>query len=242
MLGRTLDPQLLPKITSLPPENIAAALHSAFKLNLLGKDTVDGRQFRFRSAVMHEAVIQAIPSWQAATMHSRVADVLSAVEPPAPAQTRVKHLLAAGRSFEAAPLCLLAAEDASRAGAFTEAAALYKSALPSVGDLTERGELLCERGRMLLASGGVIDAASALDEGVRLLQQSESTSIPYHLVTLGDVHRHTGDRGSALHAYQLGLRCLEGESPTPELAMLHARLAMWHNADLDCETGLTFAE
>ena len=47
-----------------------------------------------------------------------------------------------------------AAQMAARAGAFAEAATLYEHALAGVADPVERGWLLYERGRMLVASGG----------------------------------------------------------------------------------------
>lgn len=242
VLGSAFDPQLLSELTELPAKVVSAALKAATAAQLVECDATDLSRLRFRHILTHEAVRDAVPSWEATNLHSRAADVLAAATSPAPIIDRARHLLAAGREAEAAPLCAQAAGMSARAGAFAEAAMLYERALSSDVDPAERGRLLCEQGRMLLASGDPAAAIAPLQEGVDLLEPAAHTSTAKLLMVLGSVHLALGQQLAALDAFERAQVVLETAPPGPDLALVYARLAMWHNCNLDGETGLALAD
>ncbi|CAM3150566.1 hypothetical protein BST27_07020 [Mycobacterium intermedium] len=242
VLGSTFDPCALPEVTELPAKVVSAALKAAITAQLVERDTTERIRLRFRHLLTHEAIRDAVPSWEATYLHSRIADALAGSTPPAPVIDRARHLLAAGRGADAASLCAQAAEMTARAGAFAEAAMLYERALISVVDPVERGHLLCERGRMLLASGNAAAAIAPLREGVDLLEPAVHAPAARLLVVLGSVHLALGEPHAALDAFERARLILESAPPGPDLALLYARLAMWHNYNLECEAGLAFAD
>ena len=202
VLGSTFDPGLLSELTELPAEVVAAALSAATRAQLVESDMAQRGRLRFHHALAHEAVRDAVPVWEATTLHSRAADALAAAVPPAPVIERGRHLLAAGRASDAAPLCAQAAEMTSRAGAFAEAATLYDHALVNVFDPVERGNLLCERSRMLLASGDPAAAIAPLQEGVELLEEAGQSLTAKLLIVLGSVQLALGEHQAALDAFE----------------------------------------
>lgn len=242
VLGNTFDPGLLSELTGLRASVVWAALTAATRARLVESDPAHRGRVRFRHALTHEAVRDAVPVWEATTLHSRAADALAAAVPPAPVIERSRHLLAAGRAADAAPLCAQAAEMNSRAGAFAEAAALYDHALVNVDNPVERGNLLCERSRMLLASGDPAAAIAPLEEGVELLEGAGNGLAAKLLIVLGSVQLALGQQQGALDAFERARLILETALPGPDLALLYARLAMWHDSNLEGEAGLACAD
>lgn len=241
VLGRRFDPAVLPELTGLPADAVSAALQAAADARLLESD-MSNRCLRFHSPLTHEAVYRAVPVWEAVDLHNRVADVISRTVPPAPAIERARHLLAANRTADAAPLCAEAAQMASRAGAFAEAATLYEHALVGITDPVERGRLLGGRGHMLMASGAPAAAIAPLQEGVALLGAAADAATPKFLTVLGGTYWLVGNHNSSFGPYEEARVLLEKLPPGPDLAVVYARLAMWHLAKLDCEVGLAWAE
>lgn len=242
VLGRVFDPRVLPELTGQPAQTVSAALHAAVNAQLLDTDTSDRRRLCFHHPLIHEAVYKAIAVWEATDLHARAADVLSRTVPPAPVIDRARHLLAAGSTSDAAPLCADAAQMAARSGAFAEAAALYEHALAGVDDPVERGELLYELGRMLSASGRPVTAVVPLKESVRLLQRAEHPSTPKVMLALGASHWFAGAHRASFEAFDAARVLLEGMPPSSDLASAYARVAMWHNSILDCKVGLDYAD
>ncbi|MCQ4365586.1 ATP-binding protein [Mycobacterium gordonae] len=242
VLGSTFDPGLLSGLTGLRPQVVWAALREATRARLVETDPAHRGRLRFRHALTYEAVRAAVPVWEATALHSRAADALAATIPPAPVIERSRHLLAAGRAADAAPLCAQAAELTSRTGAFAEAATLYDHALVNVVDPVERGNLLCERGRMLLASGDPAAAIAPLQEGVELLGEAENALMAKLLIVLGSVQLALGEHQAALDVFERARLLLETSLPGPDLALLYARLAMWHDSNLEGAAGLACAD
>ncbi|OBJ88472.1 hypothetical protein A9W97_15565 [Mycobacterium gordonae] len=242
VLGSTFDPGLLAELTGLRGPVVWAALTAATRARLVESDPVHRGRLRFRHALTYEAVRNAVPVWEATTLHSRAADALAAAVPPAPVIERGRHLLAAGRAADAAPLCAEAAEMTSRAGAFAEAATLYDHALVNVVNPVERSNLLCERSRMLLASGDPAAAIAPLQEGVELLGEAGNALTAKLLIVLGSVQLALGEHQAALDAFERARLILENALPGPDLALLYARLAMWHDSNLEGAAGLACAD
>lgn len=242
VLGRAFDPGLLPELTELPAHTVSAALHASVNAQLLGTDSSDRGRLSFQHPLIHEAIYKATAVWEATELHARAADVLSRMTPLASVIDRARHLLAAGRTSDAAPLCADAAQMAARSGAFAEAAVLYEHALAGVADPVERGELLYEQGRMLSASGRPVTAVVPLEESVELLGRAAHPSTPKAMLALGASHWFAGDHRASYDSFEAARVLLEEMPPSSDLASAYARVAMWHNSILDCKVGLEFAD
>src|SRR5258708_36602210 len=79
------------------------------------------------------------------------------------------HLLAAGRYDDAVPMCVAAAEDATRARAYRDAADLLERAAPHVRARVERGRLLCRAGEAYWTNTEPQAARRPLEEGIARL-------------------------------------------------------------------------
>ena len=240
ILGPRFDPRVLPELTGLPAGAVSAGLDAAATAQLLERDPANSGRLRFRHALTHEAICQAVTEWEAAGLHSRAADVLSCTD--SPATERVRHLLAAGRTAEAAPLCAEAARIAEGASAFAEAAALYEHALAGVDDPVERARLLHEQGRMEAAGGSPAAAVAPLREAIALAEDVAPAATPRFLATLANALWFAGEHQASFEAYQRARGRLEKVPPSPDLALVYAWLASWYLSDLGCAEALDLAD
>jgi len=134
-------------------------LDQALKAGLLVEDT---HGYRFRHALIREALVASLPQHRRAQAHRRAAERLAAfgVHPARVAY----HLLAAGVPAEAVPWLERAAAAATALGAYRDAARYVQDALPHA-DGPARSRLL-ERRADLLSAVGDPAAAAAYREAI----------------------------------------------------------------------------
>jgi DNA-binding SARP family transcriptional activator/tetratricopeptide (TPR) repeat protein len=128
-------------------EQAFALLDQALQAGLLVEDT---HGYRFRHALIREALVASLPQHRRAQAHRKAAERLAAfgVHP-----TRVAyHLLAAGAPAEAVPWLERAASAATALGAYRDAAKYVQDALPHA-DGEARSRLLEHRADLLSAVG-----------------------------------------------------------------------------------------
>src|SRR6185312_11136271 len=99
------------------------AIEACVTFQLLEEDPATYGRYQFRHALTREAVYEDMVVPRRQQLHSRVADALSK-RPDRKAVDLAHHLLLAGRFDEAVEMCIAAAEDASAARAYRDAAAL----------------------------------------------------------------------------------------------------------------------
>src|SRR4029077_3802926 len=117
------------------------ALDELVRDQLLEADVETRGSFRFRHALIQEAVYDQILSPHRDELHLRVAGVLRANH--APAVEVGSHLLRGGRIDEAVPVLLVAAEEAMTNFAARTAVEVYMRVLPHISDPALRGRVLC---------------------------------------------------------------------------------------------------
>ena len=154
-----------------------------------------------------------------------------------------RHLLGSGRTKEAADACLRAAEEAERAVAFSEAAALLERVLPHVTDQREHALLLARMGRLRWLNG---EPAAAEQLLVEAIEQFEGLGLSVEAararVRLGRCRWELDRPDEALRDFEHARRVLDDEGPSPDLALAYLRIAGIHAFQLDYERCRVAAE
>ena len=147
VLGMTFDTDDFVAIAGLPEAEAFAHLDAALES---GAVEYADATYRFRHAIVRDALLRGIPPHRLRTIHREIADrLVGANESPA----RIgHHLLEAGDEESAVPHLLRAAETEATVGAYRDALRLVERALPfALG--AERTRLLQLRADLLLATG-----------------------------------------------------------------------------------------
>ena len=120
--------------------------------------------FRFRHALIQEAVYDQILSPHRDELHLRVAGVLR--EAHASEVEVGSHLLRGGRIDDAVPVLLVAAEEAMTNFAAMTAVEVYQRVLPHINDPALRARVLCRLGESLWRSSQPSAAERCLREAI----------------------------------------------------------------------------
>jgi len=136
------------------------------------------------------------------------------------------HLLAAGRYDDAVPMCVAAAEDATRARAYRDAADLLERAAPHVRDPIERGRLLCRAGEAYWNNTEPEAARRLLEEGIASLEAAGlSLEAAGYRVLLGRSYWELLRSDLAREQFELARDVLEPAGPSEALAIAYIRLS-----------------
>jgi DNA-binding SARP family transcriptional activator/tetratricopeptide (TPR) repeat protein len=153
VLGATVDPLALSALLDLTPAASLELCETALEARLL---VISGRDYEFANDLIREVLYASTPEPARLAYHRRAADLLTA-QP----ESLARHAAAAGDWPRAARAWLLAAEDAMRRYAATDAATLAtqaQDAAERAGDGEVAARALLIRGRAHEAVG-VLDAA-----------------------------------------------------------------------------------
>ncbi|HXL77173.1 MAG TPA: hypothetical protein VN985_00845 [Candidatus Eisenbacteria bacterium] len=129
VIGRAADIKTLIGVTGMDEATVYAALETCVTYQLLEEDERTSGKYQFRHALTREAVYEDMIVPRRQQLHARVAEFLAS-RPDGAAVDMAHHLLAAGRYDDAVPMCVAAAEDATRARAYRDAADLLERAAP----------------------------------------------------------------------------------------------------------------
>jgi predicted ATPase len=224
VLGRSFDYPLLATISGHEGHDVQAALRVCVLQQLVEEDPDADGHYRFRHSLTRESVYEDMLVPQRQDLHAAAADALRG-RPDTPAVELCRHLLAARREEEAAPLGLAAAEQAVRAHAYQDAARLYERILPLVGEET-RPELLCRMGVAYLLCGDAARAERHLAEGVAKLDaRGQRRVAASYRLSLGRCQWERHRPQQAVAEYEAARAVLEPEGPSEDLALAHVRLA-----------------
>jgi DNA-binding SARP family transcriptional activator len=185
VLGTTVDPLTVGALLDLPPATAVDLCEQALRSRLLA---VSGRDYDFANDLIREVLYATTPEPSRLAYHRRAADLL--IGQP---ESLARHAAAADELPRAARAWLLAAENAIRRYAISDAIALATQALDAAvgageGELEARA--LVFRGRAREAAGAQAEAYADLTAGARR-------------------SRETGDRRLEM----LALRQLGGDVP-----------------------------
>ena len=134
VMGRQFDPILLAAVSDASRSELISGLRQAVETRIL-IPADDGRQYRFRHALLREAVYDELSPVERIEAHRRIAQALTDhpemrdVSPTVAIAERARHWLAARSEPEAFATLLEAARSAATATAWAEAHAAYEAAL-----------------------------------------------------------------------------------------------------------------
>jgi len=224
VLGKSFDFALLVGVAERPAGAVLQAMETCVAERFLETDVQRDNGYRFRHALIREAIYTEMIISRRRLLHSRAADVIRESPAEAPAEL-AEQLIAAGRVEEAGPACAAAAEDAIRRFAPREACDLFERAAGNTRDPHERGRLLCRLGEAWHQTIDVAAAERYLDEGVALLEScGDSLTAAHHRLRLGRCCWDRGDHERARHHYEQACAVLESAGPSEDLATAYASL------------------
>jgi tetratricopeptide (TPR) repeat protein len=225
VIGRSFDLAILAGATGADEGKVLSALETCVTFQLLEEDDRASGRYRFRHALTREAVYEDLIGPRRQQLHGRVADVLES-RPDRAAVDLANHLLMAGRYEQAVGICIQAAEDALRAHAYRDGAALFERAAPHVQDPAERGRLLCRAGDAYWNNAESGAARRVLEEGIALLEgagfEVEAAS---HRLTLGRCMWELQRSDLAREQFDHAREVLEKAGPSEALAIAYIRLS-----------------
>jgi hypothetical protein len=224
VLGRSFSYDVLAAITDLSSAAVRAALDDLVKLQMLESDTDARGHFRFRHALIQEAVYDQILSPHRDELHLRVADVLRSAQ--ASAVEVGNHLLRGGRVDDAVPVLLVAAQEAMTNFAALTAVEVYTRVLPHITDRALRAQVLCRLGESLWRSSQPSAAERRLREAIAALAGSDDAALSARCRYLLGGTLHDQGRGVEEEAeYEAALAMLAPLDPGEDLATVYLRLS-----------------
>jgi class 3 adenylate cyclase/tetratricopeptide (TPR) repeat protein len=241
VIGRSFDLAMLADVTAIDQAAVLSGLETCVTFQLLEEDAAHYGRYQFRHALTREAIYEDMVVPRRQQLHSRVADVLGARPDRAPVDM-AHHLMLAGRFDEAVVMCMAAAEDAVKARAYQDAAALLERAAPHVKDQAERGRLLCRAGDAYwnntepAAAKGLLDQGIADLEGAGLMIEAADQR-----VLLGRCYWELQRSDLAREQYERARDVLETAGPSEALAVAYIRLSGLAAFDRSGDLGLADA-
>jgi class 3 adenylate cyclase/tetratricopeptide (TPR) repeat protein len=240
VLGQSFDTSLLTAASGQAGEVVEEALHAAEQQQIL--EEASGGRYRFRHALTREVIYEDLPAPKRERLHLRAAEVLRG-RPGFATVDVVRHLMAGNAFTEALPLCLQAANEANRIGAYEEAIDLFRRALPHVTEPRARAEVLCELGTACGRTGEIGSAVDYLVEGIAVFERLGDPIIAArHRIELGRARGLQSQSSREREEVELAAKTLEQAGPSEALARAYMRLAAVHSFNYEYEQGLAMAE
>jgi DNA-binding CsgD family transcriptional regulator/tetratricopeptide (TPR) repeat protein len=252
--GHDVSHPLLRATAALPERDVRESLRRAVEHGVLVADQATGN-FRFRHALLAEAIYATILPGEREELHAKLADQLARSGAASPAEL-APHWAAAGRSSEALAASVDAARQAEAVFGLAEAHAHLERALalwPAVPDAPELAGLdlaeLCA-GTAELASqvGAATRAAELAQRAIDLVGAEDPHRAALLHVRLGEYLHETGSTNALLAAFERAVELVPAEPPSPERAYSLGSLAgglmvAWRHAESlpICEQALALA-
>jgi DNA-binding NarL/FixJ family response regulator len=222
--GRDVGYPLLHATAALPEEQVRESLRLAVEHGVLVADQTTGT-FRFRHALLAEAVYATILPGEREELHARLADELARSGAASPAEL-APHWAAAGRSAEALAASIAAARQAEAVFGLAEAHAHLERALalwPDVPDAAELAGLdlaaLCSWAAELAGETGAAPRAVELTRrAIELVAAADPHRASLLHVRLGEDLHASGRTDAAVAALQRAVELVPAEPPSPERA------------------------
>lgn len=233
VLGRSFDFPALLHMTSQPDESLIEMLDTFSEMQLIEEDQRRDDGYRFRHILIRDAIYNDILVSRRRLMHARAAEAIRATRPEDPSEL-AHHLIAAGRTEEAARACVDAAEAALRRLAPRDAMELFAQALAHSDDAGDQARLRCSLGEAAFQAGDIPAAQEHLELGVTALEDLGDTgTAAHHRLTLGRCFWLRSDYAEAERQYEMARGGLEDAGPSEDLALAYIRLSGLHAADFD---------
>ena len=230
-VGRNAGYPLLCAAAGLRERDVRDSLRRAVDHGVLVAEQATN-SFRFRHALLAEAIYSTILPGEREELHARLADELARSAAAGPAEL-APHWAAAGRSTEALSASVEAAREATAIFGLAEALSHLERALALWATVPEAAELagldlaeLCSWAGELASQTGA--APRALELGRRAIElvaaDDPHRSALLH-VRLGEYLYETGSNDAGLAAVKRAVELVPGEPPSSELAYSLGSLA-----------------
>lgn len=236
VLGDPFDDLVLISVAGQDLATVQEALRSCVQQQLVREEPGRGGVYRFRHALTRDAVYEDLVSTERQEYHRRAADALQA-KAGTTAVEIARHLIAAGLTRDAVPLCLRAAGEAEDKWAMADAADLYEKALPHINEPLMRADVLRRLGiglRYVSRPGAAGASERALQEAVLLFEQNgrpvEAARVK---VTLALAHYVRLRHGRAEEELASAISVLEPLGESAVLAEAYNHLAFFRVVQLD---------
>jgi DNA-binding CsgD family transcriptional regulator len=229
--GRDVGYPLLRAVAALPERDVRESLRRAVEHGVLVAEQATG-SFRFRHALLAEAVYATILPGEREELHARLAQELARSAAAAPAEL-APHWAAAGRSAEALAVSVEAARQAEAVFGLAEAHAHLERALrlwDAVPDAAELARLdlaeLCSWAAELASQAGVAPRAVELaQQAIDRLEERDPLRTARLYDRLGRYLHESGRTDAALSAFEHVVDLVPAEPPSAERAHALAALA-----------------
>jgi DNA-binding CsgD family transcriptional regulator/tetratricopeptide (TPR) repeat protein len=240
--GRDVAYPLLSAVAELPEREVRASLRLAVEHGVLVAEQATG-SFRFRHALLAEAIYTTILPGEREELHARLAEELARSGAATPAEL-APHWAAAGRSTDALAASVEAAREAEAVFGLAEAYAHLERALAlwaSVPDAAELAQLdLAEActwaGELAGRTGAALRALELNRRAIELVGENDPRRAALMHVRLAEYLIETGRSDAALAALERAVELVPAEPPSPERAYALGSLAgglmlAWRHAE-----------
>jgi DNA-binding CsgD family transcriptional regulator/tetratricopeptide (TPR) repeat protein len=229
--GRDVAYPLLCAAAALPERDVRESLRRAVDHRVLVAEPATG-SFRFRHALLAEAIYTTVLPGEREELHARLAQELAHSGAASSAEL-APHWAAAGRSSEALAASVDAARAAEAIFGLAEAHAHLERALalwPAVPDAAAlAGTDLAELCAWTAALAGLVGAATRAVELARRAIDLVGAQDPHRAallhVTLGEYLLDLGSKEGLLAAFERAVELVPAEPPSPERAYALGSLA-----------------
>ena len=240
--GRDVPYPLLRAVTALPERAVREALRRAVEHGVLVVEQATG-SFRFRHALLAEAIYATILPGEREELHASLAEELERGGAASAAEL-APHWEAAGRSTDALAASVDAAREAEAVFGLAEALAHLERALALWDVVPDAAELagldfaeLCTRTAELASQIG--DASRAVELGRRAIEvvgEGDPHRGALFQVRLGEYLEQTGREDACFAAVARAVELVPAEPPSPERAYSLGSLAgvlmvAWRHAE-----------
>jgi DNA-binding CsgD family transcriptional regulator/tetratricopeptide (TPR) repeat protein len=251
--GRDVSYRLLCATARLPEGDVGESLRQAVEHGVLVADQAGGT-FRFRHALLAEAVYATILPGEREELHARLADQLARCG-AAPAEL-APHWAAAGRTTEALVASIEAARQAQAVFGLTETAGHVERALalwnavPDAAELTklDLAELCAWAAELASDTGAAPRAVELTQRAIELVGETDPLRAALLHQRLGRYLFESGAGDTFLAAYERAVELVPAQPPTVERARAlsalgHALQVVWRYDEslATCEQALELA-
>jgi DNA-binding SARP family transcriptional activator/pimeloyl-ACP methyl ester carboxylesterase/tetratricopeptide (TPR) repeat protein len=251
--GRDVGYPLLRAAAELPEREVHEALRHAADHGVLIPD--QGR-FRFRHALLAEAIYSTLLPGEREEVHARLADELARSDPPAAAAELAPHWAAAGRAREALAASIAAAREAEAVFGLAEALAHLERALALWADVPDAQQLVgLDRAELASWAAERAVLTGAAPRAVSLGRQAIALAGVEDPVRSGLLHARLGRhlllanrRDAAVAAFERAEELVPAEPPSAERAQVlaalgHVLMLIWRHDESRaiCEQALELA-
>jgi DNA-binding CsgD family transcriptional regulator/tetratricopeptide (TPR) repeat protein len=229
--GRDVAYPLLRAAAALPERDVRASLRLAVDHRVLVAERATG-SFRFRHALLAEAIYATVLPGEREELHTRLAQELARSGAASPAEL-APHWAAAGRSSEALAASVDAARQAEAvfglavAHAHLERALALWPAVPDAAELAglELADLCAWTGELAGLVGAAPRAVELAQRAIELVGAHDPHRAALLHVGLGEYLLEIGSKEGLLAAFERAVELVPAEPPSPERAYALGSLA-----------------